>query len=278
MNFGGDEVVYDYTASKIIIVPVPYDDTSTWVRGSDKGPEAIMEASVNLEFYDAETGTEVHKKGIHTIEPVTVQGSPEELIEKVCATVLSLLSDGKFPVLVGGNHTISIGAFRAFSQYYNNLSVLQLDAHSDLRDEYNGSRYNHASVMARALELAPAVQVGIRSMAAEEVTLASKSRIYFAHDLYYNKKLYRDAISGLTQNVYITIDLDVFDPSLIPSTGTPEPGGPGYYEVMHFLRDVIRERNVVGFDIVELCPSVTNKTPDFIAARIIYQLLTYRFL
>lgn len=278
MNFGGDEVVYDYTASRIIIVPVPYDETSTWIRGSDKGPEAVMEASVNLEFYDAETGTEVHKKGIHTINPVISHGSPEELVKNVCETVRSLLNDGKFPVLVGGNHSVSIGAFRAFSEYYDNLSVLQLDAHSDLRDEYNGSRYNHACVMARAMELAPVVQVGIRSMSAEEVPLASKSKIYYAHDLYYSKNLYRQAISDLNQNVYITIDLDVFDPSLIPSTGTPEPGGPDYYEVMHFLREVMRERNVVGFDIVELCPSETNKTPDFITARIIYQLLTYRFM
>ncbi|NSW94967.1 MAG: agmatinase, partial [Bacteroidales bacterium] len=265
-------------ASKIIVVPVPYDETSTWVKGSDKGPEAVMEASVNLEFYDAETGTEVHKKGIHTIEPVIAHGSPEELVEKVRLTIGSLLSDGKFPVVVGGNHTVSIGAVKAFSEHYGELSVLQLDAHSDLRDEYNGSRYNHACVMARVLELAPAVQVGIRSMSAEEVDLASKSRIFYAHDLYYNKELYREAIASLTRNVYITIDLDVFDPSLMPSTGTPEPGGPAYYEVMHFLRDVMRQKNVVGFDVVELCPSESNKTPDFVAARIIYQLLTYRFL
>lgn len=277
-NFGGDEVVYEYAASKIIIVPVPYDETSTWLRGADKGPEAVMEASVNLEFYDAETGTEVHRKGIHTIAPVTTHGSPEELVEKVRVSVRTLLSDGKFPVLVGGNHTISIGAVKAFSEHYKDLSVLQLDAHSDLRDEYNGSRYSHACVMARVMEFAPAVQVGIRSMSAEEVQLASGSKIYYAHDLYYNKGLYSEAISCLTRNVYITIDLDVFDPSLIPSTGTPEPGGPAYFEVMHFLREVARKKNVVGFDVVELCPSETNKTPDFVAARIIYQLLTYIFL
>jgi agmatinase len=277
LNFGGHEVVYDYSGSEIIIVPVPYDRTSTWIRGADKGPDAIMEASVNLEFYDIETSSEVHLKGIHTTDPITENSTPELLVDAVCNQVLSLIDDNRFPVIVGGNHTVSIGAVKAFSERYDNITVLQLDAHSDLRDEYEGSRYNHACVMARAREYAPLVQVGIRSMAAEERKNVVSDRIFFAHELYHDKSLYREAISKLSENVYITIDLDVFDPSLIPSTGTPEPGGPDYFEIMHFLHEVTMNRNVVGFDIVELCPSPLNKAPDFVAAKIIYQLLSYKF-
>lgn len=277
MNFGGDEVVYGYQESEIIILPVPYDETSTWIRGADKGPGAILEASVNLEFYDVETGTEVHLKGIHTVDPVHEQETPEKLVDAVYERILSLLEDGKFPVTIGGNHTVPIGAIKAFAGSYNDLTILQLDAHSDLRQEYEGSRYNHACAMARAREYAPVVQVGIRSMSKEELPFVDAERIFYAHQLYYDKSLYRKAIEKLSGNVYITIDMDVFDPSVIPSTGTPEPGGPDYYEIMHFLREVIRERNVVGFDIVELCPSDTDRSPDFIAAKIIYQLLSYRF-
>ena len=277
VNFGGNEVVYDYDRSGIIILPVPYDETSTWMKGSDKGPEAILEASVNLEFYDVETDSEAHLQGIFTLPPLTRKESPGKLVNEVYLKVLSLLSDNKFPVVIGGNHTVTIGSVKAFAGYFNNLSVLQLDAHADLRQSYEGSEFNHACAMARAREYAPVVQVGIRSMSAGEVPLADRERIFFAHKLYYDKTLYKKAIDKLDKNVYITIDLDVFDPSLMPSTGTPEPGGPDYTELMHFLRDVVQSRNVVGFDIVELCPSPANKAPDFIAAKIIYQLLSYRF-
>lgn len=277
MNFGGNEVIYDYSASRIIIIPVPYDETSTWMKGADKGPDAIMEASVNLEFYDVETDSEVHLNGIHTIDAVKGKKIPEALVYEVYNTVLKVLNDKKFPVIVGGNHTVSIGAVRAFSGCFRDLSVLQLDAHTDLRQEYEGSPFNHACTMARIRESVPIVQTGIRSMSKEEVPFIDRESIFFAHELYDDKSKYSKAIDRLTENVYITIDLDVFDPSLIPSTGTPEPGGPGYFEIMHFLRDVIRKRNVVGFDVVELCPSTANKAPDFIAAKIIYQLLSYRF-
>ncbi|MBG0861237.1 MAG: agmatinase [Bacteroidales bacterium] len=277
MNFGGTEVVYDYAGSEIIIVPVPYDSTSTWMSGADRGPDAIMEASVNLEFYDIETGTEVHRRGIHTVDPVLENRTPEYLIEAVYMKIRQLLNDKKFPVTVGGNHTVSIGAARAFSEYFSGLSVLQLDAHSDLRQEYEGSKFNHACTMARIREFAPVVQVGIRSMSAEELIYAEKERIFYSHDLFYNKKLYTAASGMLAEDVYITIDLDVFDPSIMPSTGTPEPGGPDYYELMHFLRDVTRNKKVRGFDVVEFCPSAGNKAPDFVAAKVLYQLLSYIF-
>jgi len=277
MNFGGNEVVYNYQESEIIIVPVPYDETSTWMKGADKGPEAILEASVNLEFYDVETSNEAHLKGIHTIDPVLEKETPWKLVQAVHDCISSLLSEKKFPVIIGGNHTVSIGTIKAFSEHFENLSVLQLDAHADLRQIYEGSEFNHACAMARAREYAPIVQIGIRSMSAEELPYVENDRIFFSHELYYDKNLYRKAIDKLSENVYITIDLDVFDPSIMPSTGTPEPGGPAYFELIHFMRDVIKSRNVVGFDVVELCPSATNKSSDFIAAKIIYQLLSYRF-
>jgi agmatinase len=272
MNFGGYEVVYSYPESAIVILPVPYDETSTYIKGADKGPDAIMEASVNLEFYDVETDSEAHRQGIYTLEPLTEKSSPEALVESVYSKISFLLSEKKFPVLVGGNHTVSIG-----SQKTENFSVLQLDAHSDLRHSYEGSLLNHACAMARAKEVAPVVQVGIRSMSVEELPVAGKDRLFFSHNLYHDKSLYDKAIDLLSENVYITIDLDVFDPSLIPSTGTPEPGGPDYFEIMHFLRKVVKQKNVVGFDVVELCPSPANKSSDFIAAKIIYQLLSYIF-
>ncbi|MCU0364010.1 MAG: agmatinase [Bacteroidales bacterium] len=277
MNFGGSEVVYDYNESKIVVLPVPYDATSTWIKGADKGPDAILEASVNLEFYDIETDSEAHLKGIHTVEPVSGCSNPAEMVDAVYNRTLALLDDGKFPVIIGGNHSVSIGAIKAFASRFSDLTVLQLDAHGDMRDEYEGSPFNHACVMARAREVAPVVQAGIRSISAGELKNIERDRIFYAHELTYDKSLYRKAIETLTSNVYITIDLDVLDPSLMPSTGTPEPGGPDYRELIHFLRDVIRQRNVLGFDVVELCPSEYNKAPDFVAAKIIYQLLSYRF-
>jgi len=277
MNFGGYEVIYDYQSSRIVIVPVPYDETSTWIKGADKGPDAIMEASVNLEFYDIETDSEVHKEGIFTLEPLTEKSSPEALVESVYDKIKFLVSENKFPVIIGGNHTVSIGSIKAFSQLFDDFSVLQLDAHSDLRNEYEGSQLNHACAMARAREYAEIIQVGIRSMSADELPNADRNRIFPAHMLYYDKSLYDKALSLLKKNVYVTIDIDVFDPSLIPGTGTPEPGGPDYYELMHFLMKVAGQRNIIGFDLVELCPSPAGKTSEFIASKIIYQFLSYIF-
>ncbi|MRR20018.1 agmatinase [bacterium] len=276
-NFGGDEVVYSYDESQIIIVPVPYDATSTYIRGADRGPAAILEASPALEFYDIETGSEAHKKGIHTLPPLESGSDPSQITDAVYRTLSGIFAEKRFPVVIGGNHTVSIGAFRAASEAFPGLTILQLDAHSDLRPVYEGSPLNHACAAARAREYAPLVQVGIRSMAAEELPFVDRERIFYAHELWAGKDLYRKALNLLSENVYITVDLDVFDPSVMPSTGTPEPGGPDYRELMFFLRDVFRERNVVGFDVVELCPSDTNKAPDFMAAKVIYQMLSYRF-
>jgi agmatinase len=276
-NFGGNEVVYSYDESLIIIVPVPYDATSTFLKGADRGPAAILEASPALEFYDIETASEAHRKGIFTLPPLISSNDPEELTEAVYKTISAIFADNRFPVVIGGNHTVSIGAFRAAAEMFPDLTILQLDAHSDLRPVYEGSALNHACTAARAREYAPVIQVGVRSMSAEELPYVDPERIFYANDLWSDRSLYKKAVRMLSDNVYVTLDLDVFDPSVMPSTGTPEPGGPDYRELMFFLREVIRKKNLVGFDVVELCPSNENRAPDFMAAKIIYQMLSYRF-
>ena len=278
MNFGGIEEIYSsLKKSSIVLLPVPYDATSTWIKGADKGPEAILEASANMELYDIETRTEIYKKGIHTASPVLESKTPEKMTDAVREKVNTYLEMNKFVVTAGGNHSVSIGTVMAHAKKFKNLTVLQLDAHSDLRHEYEGSMYNHACVMARIKELVPVVQVGIRSMSSEETYFLDESQVIFAHDMPYKDSWEKKALKLLTKNVYITIDLDVFDPSIMPSTGTPEPGGMQYYDVIHFLKKVIQHHNVVGFDVVELCPNPENKAPDFLAAKLIYQLLSYRF-
>ena len=272
-DFTAEEMRYESAA--IAILPVPYDGTSTWIKGADQGPAALLEASYNLEFYDIETQTEVYKRGIATLPPVTEESSPEAMADEVERRVTILLNDGKFPVVIGGEHSVSIGAFRAMAKRYRNLSILQLDAHSDMRDEYEGSSCNHACVMARAKELTPYItQVGIRSSAREEQHNINPERVFYAHKIVDEPNWQGRVSSQLTNDVYITIDLDVFDPAYVPSTGTPEPGGLSYREVMSLLRRVIREHNVVGLDVVELCPNPTAKASDFLAAKLIYQFLS----
>lgn len=260
--------------SEIVLLPVPFDLTSTWQKGADKGPEAIIAASPNLEFYNIETDSEVYKQGIFTETPV-VAGTPEEMIERVHHRVADHLKHERFVVTLGGEHSVSIGAVKACSDKYKDLTVIQLDAHSDLRDEYNGSRYNHACVMARISEMCPIVQVGIRSMDATETKKINAERIFYAHEIHNSQGWMDSAVNLAGKNAYVTIDLDVFDSGIMPSTGTPEPGGLGWYEVVHLLKKLTATTHVVGFDVVELCPSEFNKAPDFLAAKLVYTFLSY---
>jgi agmatinase len=278
-NFG--DLPEEYSAAehaKVVLMPVPYDRTSTWLKGADKGPSAIIEASAHMELYDIETDSEVYKKGIFTAEPLTGPELPEEMVEMVAERVREHLEDGKFVVVIGGEHSVSIGSARAHAANNAEITVLQLDAHSDLRDQYQGSKYNHACTMARIAELCPIVQAGIRSMDACEKKALDKNRVIFAAEIYTNKNWIEKVLSKLSKNVYATIDLDVFDPSIMPSTGTPEPGGLLWYDVLRLLRAVFEEKNVVGFDVAELCPNDSNKAPDFLAAKLIYKLLSYKFM
>lgn len=276
-NFGDFEDQYtDYDKSQIAILPVPYDGTSTWIKGADRGPQALLEASFNMEFYDIETGTEVYRKGIATLPPVTEDSTPESMAEEVERRMDTLFDDGKFPVLIGGEHSVSIGAIRSAAKRYPGMSVLQLDAHTDMRDTYEGSPYNHACVMARAKEVAGnVVQVGIRSTCmAEEGQNIVADNVFHAHVLKRRSDWVRDVLGRLAPDVYVTIDLDVLDPSYMPSTGTPEPDGLAYRDVLDLLRAVAEEHHVVGFDLVELCPNDVNKAPDFLAAKLLYQFLS----
>ena len=273
-NYGGlDNEFTSYKDAKIVVLPVPYDGTSTWLKGADKGPDAILEASANMELYDIETDSEVYTQGIATLDPVTESSSPEAMSDAVEMQVDTLLKDKKFPVLLGGEHSVSIGSIRAFAKHYEDFSVLQLDAHSDMRDSYEGSDHNHACIMARAKEMASVAQVGIRSSCIEEKHNIDPDRIFYAHEIKESSNWMYDVSEKLSDNVYVTIDLDVFDPAYMPSTGTPEPDGLTYREVMNFLKLINERHNIIGLDVVELCPNETNKAPDFLASKLIYQIL-----
>jgi agmatinase len=230
-----------------------------------------------MELYDIETDSEVYKKGIFTAEPIAGTELPEDMAEMVAQQVRDYMKNGKFVVVIGGEHSVSIGPVRAHAANNTEITVLQLDAHSDRRDEYEGSKYNHACTMARIAERCPIVQVGIRSMDSSEKKTLNADCVTLAEEIFTNKNWIENVLSKLSKNVYITIDLDVFDPSIMPSTGTPEPGGLLWYDVLGLMRNVFESRNVVGFDIVELCPDERNKAPDFLAAKLIYKLLSYKF-
>jgi len=263
--------------SKIVVLPIPYDGTSTWIKGADKGPVAILDASSNMELYDIETNSEVYKQGIYTAPAITENKSPEKMAEASYQAAKKFVDNNKFLVTLGGEHSISYGPIRAYAEKYKNLTILQLDAHSDLRQTYEGSKHNHACIMARAKELANIVQVGIRSQDVSELKHVDAHTIFYAERIRKIKNWQQKVASCLTENVYITIDLDVFDPSIMPSTGTPEPGGLLWYEVVDLLKLVTEKTNVVGFDVVELCPNKINKAPDFLASKLIYKILSYCF-
>ncbi len=277
-NFGGLPPEYSNPAdSSVVVLPVPYDLTSTWMKGADKGPEAIIRASANVELYDIETDSQVHLHGIFTDEPVAGGDLvPAKMVEAVRGRVRGHLANNKFIVLVGGEHSVSIGSIQAHAEQFPGMSVLQLDAHSDLRDEYEGSRYNHACVMARARELCPIVQVGIRSMDISEKRNLERDRVFFAENIQDDSSWIEPVVDKLTEQVYITIDLDVFDPSIMPATGTPEPGGLLWYDVLALMRAVCRHRTVVGLDVVEMCPVPSQWAPEFLAAKLIFKILTYK--
>ncbi len=263
--------------AKVVLIPVTYDETSTWQKGADKGPEALLKAAENMELYDIETDFEVYKEGIYLAETVEEKSSPETMVNTVHQTTKSYIKKNKFVTLIGGEHSISIGSIRAFNECFNNLTVLQIDAHADLRKEYEGTPFNHACAMYEANQTTNLIQVGIRSMDVSEKLEMNEDKVFFAHDLAMNEYWIDEVIEQLTNNVYITFDLDALDPSILPSTGTPEPGGLLYYETLELLKKVFEQKNVVGFDIVELCPNPTEKSSDFLAAKLYYKMLSYKF-
>lgn len=277
-NYAGiSEEFSKLETSKIVLIPVPYDGTSTWQKGADKGPEAFLDASENMELYDIETATEVYKQGVYLANPVTENSSPEAMVEAVHQVTKKYIKKNKFVTVFGGEHSVSIGTVRAFNEMFPSLTVLQFDAHADLRKSYEGSNCNHACAMYEASQNTNLIQVGIRSMDVMEKTVMDVEKAYFAHEMAVDNTWMDSAIDQMTENIFITIDLDVFDPSIMPSTGTPEPGGLLWYETLEFLRQVFEEKNVVGFDIVELCPNKIDKSSDFLAAKLYYKMLSYKF-
>lgn len=268
-----DKKYNDYRSASVVLLPVPYDGTSTFVKGADKGPQAIIDASDSIELYDVEEDIEIYLQGIHTAQPVENMNTPQQMVESVYRRTKDYLADDKLLCLLGGEHSVSCGAIKAVSEKFNHLSVLQLDAHADMRDEYQNSPFNHACVMRRAKDFADIVQVGLRSVEAEERKNMDMNHVFYAHAIYGKNDWMQRAIDQLTDNVYLTIDLDVFDPSILPSTGTPYPGGMQWRETLDFLSMVIAQKNVVAFDVVELCPNSAEKSSDVLAAVLIYRLI-----
>ncbi len=277
-NFGGIPKTYaEQKSAEICLQSIAYDGTSTWGKGADKGFQAFMDAADNMELYDIETDTEVYRHGIYLVPELANFKSPEDMYAQVYKCTKKLLTTDKFLTFFGGEHSISIGVIDAFRERYDNLTVLQIDAHADLRAQYEGTPYNHACAMHKAALHTNLIQVGIRSMDISEKTYMDYSKVFFADELSANPAWMSDAISKMTNQVYITFDLDAFDPSIMPATGTPEPGGLDWYTAIDFLRSVFKYKNVVGFDIVELAPIKKFKSPQFLAAKLYYKMLSYKF-
>lgn len=279
--FLGDEgVTTDPAAAAAAIIPVPYDLTSTWRKGADRGPAALLDASGTIELYDIETASEPWKRGIVTLPPILHDGGPEELAKLVRSAAAAVLARGAVPVVIGGEHSVTIGAIEAAADAFPGVGVLQIDAHGDTRESYEGSTHNHACVMARARERCPIVQVGIRAVDASELPGLDPARVIWAHEIAGrgDRGWMDQVVELLPETVYLTIDLDAFDPSLLPATGTPEPGGLGWYDMNELVRRVARRRRIVGFDVVELLPLPGEHASDFIAAKLVHRVLAEMFV
>lgn len=278
-NFGELPDSYSgYKDSKVVILPFPYEKTTCYGKGTEKGPKAIINASSEMELYDEENGNSF-ECGICTLKELKIDKKPEQMAEIACLQVKEILEDNKFVVTLGGEHSITPPIVKAFKEKHDDLGVLQIDAHADLRDEFEGSKNSHACAMRRTIEICNVVQVGIRSLSYEEKKFIDEKKLktFWAKDIFDNDKWFDEAIKTLPNSVYITIDLDGFDPSIMPAVGTPEPGGLSYHQVLRFLKKVCRERNVVGCDIVELLPNENSAASDFTAARLVYKLIGYKF-
>ncbi len=279
INYAGiAEELCTFENAKVILQSIPYDGTSTWGKGADGGFEAFLDASENMELYDIETQTEVYKQGVHITKPIRESDSPTSMFNAVYDGTKELMESGKFLTFFGGEHSISIGVIKAFYEKHENLTVLQLDAHADLRPTYMGSPYNHACALYDASVNTNLIQVGIRSMDVSEEEHMDRSKVYFAEDIYGQDAWMDASIAQMTDDVYLTIDLDAFDPGIMPATGTPEPGGLDWNTTIRYLRKVFEQKNVVGFDIVELAPIDGLHAPQFLVAKLYYKLLSYKFL
>jgi len=278
-NFAGISPPYsDWENSRVVVLPVPYDSTTDWRSGARDGPWAIIDASRYLELYDLELKREIYQVGIHTLPEIQPDMTgPENMTQRVYQVARELLDKNKMVLMLGGEHSLTLGMVKAYRERHEALSVLQLDAHADLRDTYLGTRFSHATVMRRVCELCPIVPVGIRSLSEEERRFIDEAGIkpVYAEDLISTGDSIKRIIATLSNEVYITIDLDVLDPSIMSAVGTPEPGGIGWYELLNLLREVAKSKRIVGFDLVELCPDEGPRSCAFLAAKLAYKLIGY---
>jgi agmatinase len=284
MNYGGivDKAYSDRDNARVLVWPVSYEGTVSYGTGTGDGAMAIVDASRNMELYEEETDSEVYKIGIHTLDEFESRATPEQMMSDLYEETRSLIADGKFLCMIGGEHSVSAPVIKAHAEKYHNLSVLQIDAHADLRDTYDGTPHSHASIMARVVKdlRIPSVQVGIRSISADEARLLQTgipTKIFWAKDIAGRTDWIHSAIESLTENVYLTIDIDGLDPSLVPTTGTPEPGGLGWYETLKLIKRLATKRRVVGMDLVEYSYFENYDSPAFLCAKLIYKSLAYIF-
>jgi len=284
MNFGGiDEEEYSsFDASRILIWPVSYEGTVSYGTGTGAGAMAIVDASRNMELYEEETDSEVYKLGIHTLEEFKPRDTPEAMMNELYERTKELLGAGKFICMLGGEHSVSAPIIKAHSEKYSDLSVLQIDAHADLRDTYDGTPHSHASIMARVVKdlQIPSVQVGIRSISGDEARALNDglpTKIFWARNIVGRTDWIDDAVDSLSSQVYLTIDIDGLDPSIVPTTGTPEPGGLGWYETLALIRRIAEKKTIVGMDLVEYSYAENYDSPAFLCSKLVYKTLAYIF-
>jgi N1-aminopropylagmatine ureohydrolase len=280
-EFGGTmPTTANFNSARVVILPIPLDRTTSYVPGTRNGPHEILVASSHMELWDEETGTDVHGIGIYTMPEMEFPfAAIDDVMTEINRVAAELVSRGKFPFILGGEHSITAPIVKAVADRHANLSVLQIDAHADLRDSYMGTPYNHACAMRRVLDYAKTTQVGIRSLSTEEAAAIPdlKTTIFYDHNMRQDPHWIDRVVDSLSENVYITIDCDGLDPAIMPAVGTPEPGGLSWYETLTLLRRVIESRKVVGCDLVELAPLPGNIAPNFLCAKLIYKILSYRF-
>jgi len=277
-TFAGIEEKYaGFEHASILFQSIPYDGTSTWGKGADGALDAFLDATENMEIYDIETNSEVFRKGVYMFPPLTGLTSPEVMFNKSYESAKNMLATGKFVTFFGGEHSISIGVIKAVYEKYPDITILQLDAHADLRKDYMGTPYNHACAVHDASQNTNLIQVGIRSMDSCELEYLNRDKCFFAEDMYGTTDWMQKSINLMGEKVYITFDLDGLDPSIMPATGTPEPGGLDWNTTIRYLRKVFEQRQVVGFDLVELAPIAGNKAPTFLTAKLFYKMLSYKF-
>jgi len=284
MNFGGidEEEFSNIDTAKVLILPVSYEGTVSYGTGTGAGAMAIVNASRNMELYEEETDSEVYQIGIHTLPEFLPRATPEEMMTDLYSYTSKLLAMDKFICMLGGEHSVSAPIIKAHHEKFDNLSVLQIDAHADLRDDYDGTPHSHASIMARVVKdlRIPSVQVGIRSISGDEarsIKSGLPTKIFWARDIVGRTDWIDEAIDSLTENVYLTIDIDGLDPSIVPTTGTPEPGGLGWYETLTLIRKLAENKRVVGMDLVEYSYFENYDSPAFLCSKLVYKSLAYIF-